>query len=67
MSAIQIEEPAPSGFAFFSFGFRPFFFAGAVFAGIAIPAWVAVFTGGFAAPAPGFDPMRWHAHEMVCG
>jgi uncharacterized protein involved in response to NO len=67
MSAIQIEEPAPSGPAFFSFGFRPFFFAGAVFAGIAIPVWIGLFTGGLIAPAPGLDPMRWHAHEMVFG
>jgi uncharacterized protein involved in response to NO len=67
MSAIQIGEPAPSGPAFFSFGFRPFFFAGAVFAGIAIPVWIGLFTGGVVAPAPGFDPMRWHAHEMVFG
>jgi uncharacterized protein involved in response to NO len=67
MSAIQIGEPAPSGPAFFSFGFRPFFFAGAVFAGVAIPVWIGLFTGGLVAAAPGFDPMRWHAHEMVFG
>lgn len=67
MSAIQIKEPAPSGSAFFSFGFRPFFFAGAVFAGVAIPVWILLFTGGYVATAPGFDPMRWHVHEMVFG
>jgi uncharacterized protein involved in response to NO len=67
MSAIPNGEPPPPGPAFFSFGFRPFFFAGAVFAGIAIPVWVGLFTGGVVAPAPGFDPMRWHAHEMVFG
>jgi len=30
MSAVQIGSPASSGPAFLSFGFRPFFFAGAV-------------------------------------
>ncbi len=72
MAAVQIGNPgesgpAPSGPAFLSFGFRPFFFAGAVFAGIAIPVWIALFTGGLVASAPGFEPLRWHAHEMVFG
>jgi uncharacterized protein involved in response to NO len=67
MSEIPVGGRSASGPAFFSFGFRPFFFAGSVFAGIAIPVWIGLFTGGFVAPAPGFDPMRWHAHEMVFG
>jgi len=54
-----------SGPAFFSFAFRPFFFCGALFAGLAIPVWVALFTGHLVLPSA--DPMRWHAHEMLFG
>lgn len=67
MSEIPLASRRPSGPAFFSFAFRPFFFCGALFAGLAIPAWAAVFTGAWVVDAPGFDPMRWHAHEMLFG
>jgi uncharacterized protein involved in response to NO len=67
MSEIQIGGRRYSGPAFFSFAFRPFFFCGALFAGIAIPVWAALFTGRLVATAADFDPMRWHAHEMLFG
>ena len=40
------------------YGFRPFFLAAALQAGIMIPAWLALFHT---------VPVSWHAHEMVFG
>jgi len=64
MSEIQIGSRRYSGPAFFSFAFRPFFFCGALFAGLAIPVWATLFTGHLVIDG---DPMRWHAHEMLFG
>ncbi|MBZ8134712.1 NnrS family protein [Afifella sp. IM 167] len=49
-----------------SYGFRPFFFAGATYAALAIPAWLAVFLGYFSPSGP-FAGSAWHAHEMLFG
>ncbi len=47
--------------------FRPFFLAGSLFAMLAIPLWVAAWTGLW----PGFQPtggwLSWHRHEMLFG
>jgi len=47
--------------------FRPFFLAGSVYALLAIPLWVAAWTGLW----PGFQPtggwLAWHRHEMLFG
>ncbi|MCQ4285837.1 NnrS family protein [Pseudomonas stutzeri] len=47
--------------------FRPFFLAGSLFAMLAIPLWVATWTGIW----PGFQPtggwLSWHRHEMLFG
>lgn len=47
--------------------FRPFFLAGSLFAVLAIPLWVAAWTGLW----PGFQPtggwLAWHRHEMLFG
>lgn len=54
------------GPAVLSYGFRPFFFGGALFAALAMALWLPRFVGaleidtGFAAPV-------WHAHEMLFG
>jgi uncharacterized protein involved in response to NO len=54
------------GTAFFSYGFRPFFFSAAVFAGMAVPAWIMALiwsdSAGFVGTVRG-----WHVHEMVFG
>ena len=54
------------GAAFFSYGFRPFFFSAALFAGLAVPAWVFILGAG---DGIGFlyAPREWHVHEMVFG
>lgn len=63
------EEPSIpryDGPAFLSNGFRPFFLSAALFAGLAIPLWVFIFTG-----ISGSDflyaPREWHVHEMLYG
>jgi uncharacterized protein involved in response to NO len=52
--------------AFFSYGFRPFFLGAAVFAGVAVPAWIlmlaAVGDSAFLSA-----PRDWHVHEMIFG
>jgi len=52
--------------AFFSHGFRPFFFSAALFAGLAIPLWMAAFSHGYSV-GPNGNALNWHAHEMVFG
>ncbi|MGE0846150.1 MAG: NnrS family protein [Flavobacteriaceae bacterium] len=48
------------------YGFRPFFFLGALHAGVAIPVWLCVYFGHASLPSP-FAGMQWHAHEMIFG
>jgi len=54
------------GPALLSYGFRPFFLFGALYAGLAVLAWVPVFTGELAL-ASAFAPRDWHVHEMLYG
>lgn len=60
--------PAPPsiGSVFFSHGFRPFFLFAGVWSALAVVIWVLAFAGAFALPSA-FDPITWHAHEMVFG
>lgn len=61
----RATRAAYRGPALFSFGFRPFFLFGALWAAIAPALWVAALAG--------VDPlhlqlsMEWHAHEMLFG
>lgn len=48
------------------YGFRPFFFLAALYAGLAIPLWLGVYLGGMELPGP-FPGLHWHAHEMLFG
>ncbi|HVX75481.1 MAG TPA: NnrS family protein [Bradyrhizobium sp.] len=54
------------GPALFSYGFRPFFLFGAIYAGAMIPLWLAVFAGNVPLPTT-FVPLDWHVHEMLFG
>ncbi len=60
------ETPATERGVFFSNGFRPFFLGAALFAGLAIPAWIVMLagSGGSAVLSLARD---WHVHEMVFG
>jgi uncharacterized protein involved in response to NO len=48
------------------YGFRPFFFLAALYAGVAIPAWLWLYFSGHSLSGP-FDGLYWHAHEMLFG
>ena len=52
--------------AFLSYGFRPFFFLGALYAALAVPVWLVSYFGGFG-PAGALTGVQWHAHEMIFG
>jgi uncharacterized protein involved in response to NO len=52
--------------AFLSYGFRPFFLGAALFAGVAVPAWVLIVTGGSGSNFL-YAPREWHVHEMLFG
>ena len=63
----QANEAATyQGPAFFSYGFRPLFLGAALFAGVAVPAWILLLTG--AGDSEFYSAARqWHIHEMVFG
>ncbi|HWB45247.1 MAG TPA: NnrS family protein [Hyphomicrobiaceae bacterium] len=54
------------GPAVLSIGFRPFFLAGATWAGLATLAWPAVLLGRLHLPTV-LSPVEWHAHELLFG
>ncbi|MFT4174459.1 MAG: NnrS family protein [Rhodocyclaceae bacterium] len=72
MAVIILEEPRrrpptpQGGFALFSLGFRPFYLLAALWAVVAIPAWIATLTGHLAWQGP-LPPILWHGHEMLFG
>jgi len=49
-----------------SYGFRPFFLFGAIYAGLAILAWLPMFSGELEL-STAFSPVDWHVHEMLYG
>jgi uncharacterized protein involved in response to NO len=57
---------AYTGPAILSYGFRPFFLCGALFAALAIALWLPQFFGELSLPNV-FAPPVWHAHEMLFG
>ncbi|GJL55922.1 MAG: short-chain dehydrogenase [Nitrospirales bacterium] len=60
------HTPTYQGTALLSYGFRPFFFCTALFAGLAIPVWALILSG--ATDIEFLYPSRdWHVHEMVFG
>jgi uncharacterized protein involved in response to NO len=50
----------------FSYGFRPFFFFGSVYAGAIILVWLPAFYGKLQL-STAFAPRDWHVHEMLFG
>lgn len=65
MPAAAATQQPRTGLALFGLGFRPFYLAGAAWAALALPIWLAVFAGHLALPMA--DPLAWHAHEMLFG
>jgi uncharacterized protein involved in response to NO len=62
----QAGAPLAAPAALWSAGFRPFFLLAAIWAALAVPAWLAVYAHGYSLPAA-LPAMVWHAHEMVYG
>lgn len=54
------------GPAILSYGFRPFFLLGSIYAGAMIPLWLSIFAGNLELPTA-FTPRDWHVHEMLFG
>jgi uncharacterized protein involved in response to NO len=54
------------GPAILSYGFRPFFLLGSLYAGIAVLAWLPILHGELSV-ATAFAPRDWHVHEMLFG
>lgn len=57
---------AYDGPAILSYGFRPFFFLGALYGGLAILLWLPLLFGWLELKTA-FDPVDWHIHEMLFG
>nr|WP_210277525.1 NnrS family protein [Microvirga lupini] len=55
-----------SGPALLSYGFRPFFLFGSLYAGLSILAWLPMFYGELQL-STAFVPRDWHIHEMLYG
>lgn len=58
--------PAPSDYALWNLGFRPFYLLAALFATISVPLWTAQYAGWLGTRAIIGGPL-WHAHEMLFG
>lgn len=52
--------------AILSYGFRPFFLAAALWAGLCVAVWVAWLRGAAALPSA-LPPLAWHVHELLFG
>lgn len=64
---MAIPRTRPGNYpALFSYGFRPFFLLGALYAGGAILFWLPLFYGRLATLSA-FAPVDWHVHEMLFG
>jgi uncharacterized protein involved in response to NO len=55
-----------AGPALFSYGFRPFFLGGALWAALSVALWLPLYFDEMALPTI-FAPLDWHVHEMVFG
>jgi len=65
MAAIPRLKPY-GGPTLLSYGFRPFFLLGSIWAGVAVLAWLPMFYGELAL-ATAFSPRDWHVHELLFG
>ncbi len=55
-----------AGPALFSYGFRPFFLGGALWAALSVLLWLPQYAGMLSLPTA-LSPLDWHAHEMIWG
>ena len=57
---------AYAGPALLTYGFRPFFLFGALYAGLTVLAWLPMFYGELEV-STAFAPVDWHVHELLYG
>ena len=55
-----------TGPAILSYGFRPFFLFGAIWAALVVAVWLPMLGGWLTLPTA-LSPVEWHAHELVYG
>lgn len=65
------DGPVPRGLkrdgpALLSYGFRPFFLGGGLFAALAMTIWLSALVSG-TEPGGSYGSSHWHAHEMLFG
>lgn len=65
MAAIPRLKPY-AGPALLSYGFRPFFLLGSIWAGLEVLAWLPIFYGELSVETT-FSPRDWHVHELLFG
>jgi uncharacterized protein involved in response to NO len=65
MAAIPRLKPY-AGPTLLSYGYRPFFLLGSIWAGVEVLAWLPMFYGELAL-ATAFSPRDWHVHELLFG
>lgn len=65
MAAVPRLKPF-TGPALLSYGFRPFFLLGSIWAGMEILAWLPILHGQLSL-ASSFSPRDWHVHELLFG
>lgn len=66
MTTTTEQVQSYAGPAVLSYGFRPFFLAGAVWAVVAVVLWLLMLTGRLSLPSA-MSPLDWHAHELIYG
>ncbi len=66
MTTSAEQMRAWNGPAILSYGFRPFFLFGSIWAAVAMLLWVFMLSG-HEVLATAFDPVSWHAHEFLFG
>ena len=63
---MAVPRTRPGGPAILSYGFRPFFLVGSLYAGLTILFWLPLFYGHVETFSV-FAPVDWHIHEMLFG
>ena len=62
----RIDPADRDTIALFSYGFRPFFLGGAIWAIVALVLWIGSLQG-YVQIAPSYGALPWHGHEMLFG
>lgn len=66
MASSAAQRRTFEGPVLLSYGFRPFFLFGALWAAAAVALWLPMLSGHLSLPSA-FSPVEWHVHELVFG